>query len=1620
MGDIKQINFFQGGLNLDDAHIAMPNGDYPYAFNVFVGEDGLHGVRVNFKGNRQITYPRPLTLSQTYACVGSYYNAVTRKAYSFIFSQPYDSGSGVYLHDNRLICFNEDSETIEDIFIDQHNYFGLSPYELLTDIRMIESWLFFRTDSKEPKMIDVDMAYNYTNYPAYDDTDPSFSAIAGDTYTYKGGVFVANQAVSAGEDPVNSAAKWDRMGDCYDSAEIVEGFDMGKSFYAIKIPPFDRIRADYGSDLTANFNNVEQRIFRFCHRYQYFDDTYSVCSAHSDLVLPLDGEVYNGEKAGSVTRNNYIRLAFSLYSASLVKNVEILFQELIRTPQTWSDWKRLTVINRQDRALLDTTDYSYNFYNNESYPTAPEGIADVIYDAVPKKARAQEVINKNVLCYGGCTEGFNNLEKSNIDVTLTPVIEDITIPDAVVTINVRRNSIQAGDITNISAGITVGKQIAIDSWAMGTVVTGDIYKVTIDGKTESHTLTAGEAANKGALATAVASFLQSKFPIYNSQVVSGNVQIWSSGGSPIRASITDSIFYGGGTVQAELTKKRGFKTAAYEPFCLFYYDEALRRCDAQVSSNTTVYVPSVNDYTPHVDETSHRWKITWAVNHEPPTWAKYWKWGKANNRRCSYFVQYILGGMADGGTVAGFVKTVVTNTVALDVSPLNTISTTTTSGWNCYPNSIIPPIDDSVSYRVRFMTEATDPASAGVTTLGDAVDGMYDFPVIKIDTENNVIYVPDFTYSPTFGVNTLVELYVPVTSLQAETYYEYGEMMPILEDVNGNRVHGGQTQNQIIGAGVQAATGIFDKGDVYHIMRTPSKPLDNAEPTTGAFHESMWYSDFYDSDDWDRGKIGIESSIGEQTLNIIRYSNPYLQNTQVNGITTFGVNSFKELNDTYGDIRAMVEVGNTLKVYQEKKSCSIGIGRTEYQDASGDITVVGSDQVLGVVRYSNKNYGTTFPESIAKNNRYVYGFDAYQGTPWRDTPNGIHSIGGRYEELGGARDYKMSSYFKAKAKALLTSGVEHCNVFSVWDEQYDMLYLVFKDLVNKENDETVVFHEPTDRWITFADMSYTPEGGFNEMLELTYSVTRGFDIGLDHYFDEESRFEVFNIVTPINDYDFPALDTLTIESFDPTWYTDSVSAQDLDTLVITSLDPTPVVSYVAISVAGDTWASTAYGSGNSHESYMTCYPSPALITAIPSWMAVAPKVAPLAPYSVGDTIPSGTMLVFYPTSANEGAKRTGNITLANSNGGFLDTDSYVAVQNAPVAAPTVYVYVDPTNPSDMTLTGLSGSMLPGDDSVNITFTPNHEDYTSGQIVPMFWKFVVDGGAMSSSYPLSAEDGIENSLSISLPYAINSGSIITIYLRGVASTDGIATPDLSTATITSYDPTAISSACAITSVAQFAYNEDSFAEGKTATVTASGAPPDPTMNVTIMSKPSWIVIWHGDEGTGYALYEGMTISDQEVVTIYPSGSNTSYDGRSGTISLANSYGDAASITVSQAGYTPPAQTPVTTTITVHSSSSSYLTIPNGYYSASGMSGGTTISYSLVIKNALLADGEVFTLYWRADRTTGGVTSTDAYGNFEAVNTEDETVQTNSNNGTLNIASTLVAGDTVTLYVSIYTF
>ena len=1616
---IQEVLFSKAGLDTDSAHTYMENGDAPYRLNILMGVEGSNGVIENAKGNRLATYV--LNLSHTYQVVGSHYNQLTRKVYYLVYSAPYDwSGSGDYIYDNHLLEFNEDTEVITNIFTDERNFFGVDLRYPVKDWDMLGDKLYFNPRVSEPKMIDVTRALNYTTHEAWQ----SIAYLYGDKVRYFGGIFVANvvAGITAGHSPSTHPTEWTRIGDSYQS-ETDLNFDseFRYAFNVIRHIPVYRPICSFGSDATKNTNNVRGKMFRFSYRYKYFDNTYSLFSAYSDVTLPQDDEYYNGEVPDIITTNNYINVLLQLHSASLIKEVDLVFQE------TGKDWKRAKIVNRIEQAMLDDQTITYKFYNTDAaYEVVNEDHFKEAFDSVPKRAATQELINKNIISYGGCTEGFDNIDKNEIKVSLTPAIVPLNIPAGIDV--VLRDNVGDGDISEVYT--------EPDSWvttidltaSFGVVADGDEYALWLNGIRKTYRLVPADVVSIDSLAIGIDNFISANFAEGAVVDVTGHkVEIRGYGSFVV---VSESRFYSVLANQTALSKHRGFKTGAWHPMCIFYYDEAMRRWDAQTSKEnidmgayqidgTTVYVPSFNEYSPTPLTTANKWIINWEVDHLPPEGAKWWRWGYAGNALCSYFVQYIVASIANEGS----------NWTKIDIEPLQLLKSRTTG--NQFPQSIIDPYAWQKGDRVRFITNVST-----ATELGAVTEGVYDYEILKYDEETTpgqfLIYVQQFAHAAAgLGTESLIEIYRPLKTDTSRVFYEFGELKPIIEDSAGVLVHGsdsvGTTKDQDFALS-QPATGTFSGGDIYHIVRAPSLPIDSTE---GYFHESMWYSDFYDSRDYDRGRIGVETTFGERTLNIVRYSNQYLQNTGINGLSTFNADHYKELSDTFGSIVGMVEVGTTLKVYMEKKSASILIGRQEYMDANGKVTIATSDVVLGAIRYPENTFGTQWIESITKNNRYTYGFDIYNAVMWRDSANGIFPISGRYQEAGQTGDYKMQSWFREKSDALMLSGIENLKVLTVWDERYKNLYVIFKDHANNDNNETIVYHEPSDRWICFASFDQTPAEGWDEMLELDYWVTKGFENGIGYYFDEDTRFAVFNIPkTAISNTVYPDSLEIGFELFSPTVTATSDAVPVKIDLKLSLLAPTIIISNVDIAVSSMTWTALQYGLPNRQGTPFGCNPSPSVVTSIvahPSiWFEMTDGTNTI---SVGGNAVGtpGSMLYFHPINVNDGdwGNRTAVITITGSYG---DTDIISLVQSAPLIPATVDVRNAGDDTSGMILTNTSGQHTYGNRTISIALTANHPTYATGETFLVRWNVTITRGLDQFDAGIGNFWATDNTFMGAVPITLTmdaiTGDVIYVWLKADTATNTDVVVPTREIRFTPYVPTVVTSACLsdVTNIPQFADTDDSYAEGETATITAGYN--DNALYVTIVSKPIWITIWHGDDMTGYALYEGQTIQDQETITVFPSSSNTEYIGRSGVIALASPYGDTVNLSVSQAenGTLPVGQVPLPAGVaTVHSSSSSYLTIIDNAYSVWGLSLSTEIGYSFKgVRNALYSLGETFDLYYRVDITRGGYTTTDSFGVIPSVANSEDSDNYNTFAGSVTLNSSTLENDIVTLYLSIYSF
>jgi len=301
---------------------------------------------------------------------------------------------------------------------------------------------------------------------------------------------------------------------------------------------------------------------------------------------------------------------------------------------------------------------------------------------------------------------------------------------------------------------------------------GDVIKVTIGGVAYTKKMPAAGGYDVAAYAADIISLLQQGG--VEAVQVGSKVQF----GIDTPAGWVGNIeLYGSDTTSTLAKKFPSFKSGAWHPFCLFYYDDAGRRSEPVFNDDMRVYVETLPEALgPNVSNNYKRY-IDWTVAHLPPQWAKYWRWGYAGNQTIDKFWQYNIASLTQEAKPVG-----VDTWTKIDISPLQQIDDED-SGYDFYfPNTSIDAYSWEPGDRVRFITMATDGAT-DYSTL-DLMNNNYDYEIKEFDDINNYIYI-DPLFSPVGASSTttttsppgiddttyIIEIYRPKKQTGTTVYY---------------------------------------------------------------------------------------------------------------------------------------------------------------------------------------------------------------------------------------------------------------------------------------------------------------------------------------------------------------------------------------------------------------------------------------------------------------------------------------------------------------------------------------------------------------------------------------------------------------------------------------------------------------------------------------------------------------------------------------------------------------------------------------------------------------------------------------------------------------------------------
>ena len=742
---------------------------------------------------------------------------------------------------------------------------------------------------------------------------------------------------------------------------------------------------------------INDNAFEFMWRFTYYDGQYTVFSQYSTLAD------YGNE---TDTTN---AIAVGLPSDNLVPE-DVRFVELaVRFGNTGNIFivKRWDKEDPGDAALITNhnagADLTYNFFNDVVGEAVAESDGSKLSEAVPLTSKALDAADNRVFL-GNNVMGYD-----------TPHSADIQLAKTTTTINVNGQQIIGTwyiYIRSYHQGLTNVHHYY--AWVLNLFGYDGIKPgfYAVDGVEGSeHPIYVADDLNFD--------FSYPEFVNYNDMHYAGltaaEVRNYyndaSNGTLKLNASTHNpsTSIVAGAPTQTVFKPQRIFKTADTYQVGLVFYDKYLRSSFVVIGDGSKISTGDTSyDNTTYVD------KIVWTLSNanalaEIPAWACYVGIAMTKSLRTRYFLQ----------------------TFPYEVSYVNK--------------------GDDDNYETK--KENYDPTFAGIqidiTSLskdglgyvfnkGDVCKLYYEVSDTKKELNLNItdqygkyvvcnlVDIGDLTQT----LPCLIEIYTPYKAQAIEPFWEIGQVFPISNPGTDTRQY-------------SVLTGTI-LGDSWIVARKFSAVLDNGV-------EAMSPNDKYFQNWWtDAGRPNTtaQPGLGQATKesNIV-FSNQYIPQTLINGLSSFDSANTKDLPDGCGPIRKLVytaktqgDLGAVMVALCENETVSIYIGEVSVQQQTGDAFIAASPQVMGTVNVLKGSYGTINPESVVEKNGNVYFLDRKHGKVVRYAVNGLFPIS----------DYKMKAFFHNRCKAMnaLTSadmtslGVDGLYCYGGFDD-FNAEYLLF-------------------------------------------------------------------------------------------------------------------------------------------------------------------------------------------------------------------------------------------------------------------------------------------------------------------------------------------------------------------------------------------------------------------------------------------------------------------------------------------------------------------------------------------------------------------------------------------------
>lgn len=1076
---------FTGGLNSDDEDRVMPNGDYRYALNIrnSKSDSDSYGAVENVKGNEKSPLTGVYLGSGTFKCIGAYDDKLNNKIYWFIWNDL--DTHGIYEYDvvnNSVVVvifgaalnFKKDKLIIEQniAIIDGLMYWvNVKPYKI--NIAKAKAGLISGFD--EQAILAAKAAPQYPPIAEFEsDLAKKQNSVRGKLFQFRYKWIYDDNEESAWS-PISKVP-----------LPLNEGQYRPNGYYPTEYNNNIRIDIDLGSpqvkrikiafregnlgdfyllkDIDKTLNIVTPTSYNF-----FNDEAYSSLDNDGNKGMrlfdwmPLESNtqsLIDGNRIayGGITENfdpvkididieqlygvlpntlppdkaviiNNQYAPTGMYGVPLNNNSNANQFQSYFTEQTSGyyqiagitqavKWYKNNVQNSSGIPTFDATNI-YNVTRNLNTRGWYDGDTDAIWVT---QVHTLELLLKNSL-NGQILEGTRIVLKINVSWynfqnlavnTRTFSFQEIALINDSATSILHRFKQQINNVNYIDPNVEITFGCSVGNWSRGYAAAGLQGNIDIANGINYGSILGIQI--KGIVPSANVLFVgtdaESNFPcLINTQSVTID------------------------TYSAWTTKsKKTLKSGANHGIGIVYGDGVNRSGLTNVKEDKSFYVEFPTERTIQNGFITDVTSLKLDIHHKAPQWATTWRVVYTGNKTIEKidttggykgFLQLKMGGISSASGI--------NNALQASLSTINT-----------YNNSTSEKIGLSYSFskgdRIRFLKDSS----------GNYYQIYEDVEIISYDiaTESLIFKKPLLAISG----DIIVEIYTPKKTTSNEFYYEIGEVYRC-----DNGLHYGDI-NQVVDVNgiviTPASVTLDDIGDVY--LRYRTSPMDTQI-------EDYAFSDFYDSDSWDKGRPNIVDNNIKQIYRptTIRYSQPYIPETNINGLSRFDGFDFEAYDHQYGDIRLLYSSDRLLNVFQRLKVGRIGISQSTIYSADGSSAAVSRvDKVLNEIIYHAGEYGIgDNPESFAVYGNSKYFVDVKRGLVCRLGGDGVTPIS----------EYKMHNYFTDMFEALDTNALPY-KVIGTYDVRFDE-YIIH--ITNGTIQATVAFSEGKNRWTTF--YSYFPE-----------------------------------------------------------------------------------------------------------------------------------------------------------------------------------------------------------------------------------------------------------------------------------------------------------------------------------------------------------------------------------------------------------------------------------------------------------------------------------------------------------------------------------------------------------------